>query len=95
MNKQESAGVRRVRPSGHSVVGGLEGVEIIDAMRDIVKRRAYSNINGVTVDTFSASAVIAIYDNVNEVNKQKLLVMSVVRLIAVCFATLDRVRHRS
>ena len=94
MDKHESAGVRRVRPSGHSVVGGLEGVEVIDAMRDIVKRRAYSNINGVTVDTFSASAVIAIYDNVNEVNKQKLLAMSVVRLIAVCFATLDRVRHR-
>lgn len=90
MNKAESMGVDTKRPSGVRVRAKLAGQAVIDALRTAVAEKSYANINGTTVDLFSASAVIAIFDRVNEANKEKLKAMPIHRMVSVCFATLNK-----
>lgn len=89
MNKAEQMGVSRTRPSGHTV-RTVPPIEVIQAMRDLVETKSYGIINGVAVDTFTASGVVALYDHVNEANKQKLSAMSVDRMIAVTYSTMQK-----
>lgn len=91
MNKAESMGVKGARKSGVAVQAALKGQGIIDALREAVKARSYANINGTTVDLFSASAVIAVFDAVNETNRQKLLALPVPRMVSLAFSALNRV----
>lgn len=90
MSKSEAV-VSRVRDKGRKVFAGVTGEGIIDAMRQIVQDGAFAKINGTTVDLFSASAVVTIYDNVSDANKAKLLTFSVPRIIDIAFATLRKV----
>lgn len=95
MNKAESMGVKGARRSGVQVRAKLEGQAVIDALRQAVKVRSYANINGTTVDLFSASAVITVFDAVNEANKLKLLAYPVPVLVERCFTILNRVQAGS
>lgn len=63
---------------------------VIEKLRLIVKERQANRVNGVLVDLFSASAVVQVYDVVNEANKAKLAQLPVRKLVAVCFKVLAK-----
>ena len=60
----------------------------IDAFRQIVTDKSYSKIDGVAIDLFSASAVIAVYDALSEENRVKFLVLSVVKMCKLAYKLL-------
>ena len=45
---------------------------VIEKMREIVSKKQAMKISGVMVDMFTASAVVQIYDKVNDANKKKM-----------------------
>ncbi len=51
-------------------------------------------ITPTILDTFSASALTTVYDNLNEINRQKLMSMPPVRQVDVAFKTLERANRR-
>jgi translation initiation factor 2 alpha subunit (eIF-2alpha) len=63
MTKKQHIAALRLSPLGE------EGVSQI---RKIVEERKYRKVNEVMVDVFTASAFIAVYDAVNDANKEKL-----------------------
>lgn len=93
MNKAEQMGVSRTRPSGHTV-RTVPQEEVIEAIRALSDSHSYGIVNGVAIDAYSASVVVAIYDAVNEANKQKLSAMPVKRMVDVAYSTLNRVRGK-
>ena len=44
----------------------------IEKMREIVSKKQAMKVGGVMVDMFTASAVVQIYDKVNDANKKKM-----------------------
>jgi hypothetical protein len=61
----------------------------IAKMRDIMKN-GYSKVNSVTVDSYSASAVIAVFDKLNPENQAKLKGLTVQKAVSVCFKLLNK-----
>jgi len=59
-------------------------------MQKIVDTGSYAKVDKQTVDTFSASAVIAVYNALNEENKAKLLSFGVVQAVDVAFKMLNK-----
>lgn len=78
----------RVREHGTHVTRSATPEEKIAAFRSIVARGGYSKIDGVTVDLFSASAVVAVYDALNDANKAKFAGLSVPKMATVAFKLL-------
>lgn len=75
----------RIREHGTPVTSSKDGDAIIAACRDIVARQQYAKINGHMVDLFSASAIVKVYDAVNDANKAKFKALPVARMAAVAF----------
>ena len=48
-----------------------DGAERIAAFREIVSECQHAKIDGCSIDLFSASIVVQVYDNLNEQNKTK------------------------
>jgi hypothetical protein len=82
MRKQEPT---RTRQNGTRVTASKDGLEVIAACRSIVTNGQYEKINGVMVDLFSASAVVKVFDALNETNKAKFLALSVSRMASLSF----------
>ena len=59
----------------------------LQALRDIVEH-GYSKIDGVTVDLFSASAILKVYDNISAENQVKYLKMSLPKMTSIAFKLL-------
>lgn len=65
--------------------------EVITKLRDIVKKRGYASVRdpklgkSVKVDIFSASAIIQVYDALNDTNKEKFAEMSIPKMAEVAF----------
>ena len=76
MSKQAYREAQRVAPIG------LRG---IIACRAIVREHQAAKINEVLVDGFSASAIMQVYDAVNDANKAKLLTLPVARVADIAF----------
>ena len=55
--------------------------KIIQKMREILKNKQFQKINGMIVDSFTASAVVQVYDKVNESNKKKMNSMKLEPLV--------------
>lgn len=64
---------------------GTEGIE--QARR--IAREGYAKINCVAVDSYSASALVAVYDRLNEENRAKLAALTVPRAVSVCFKLIN------
>ena len=60
----------------------------LTSLRSIVEHKGYSKIDGVTVDLFSASAILRVYDNISEENQAKYLGMSLPKMASVAFKLL-------
>ena len=78
----------RTRKHGTRVTKTKDGDEIIAACRSIIANSQYAKINGHMVDTFTASAIIKIYDAVNETNQEKLKALPVARMAQIAFKML-------
>lgn len=79
MSKANYRGEQRVKPFG------AEGLE---ACRVIVAKRQYAKVNEVMVDAYSASAIVAVCDQIGDENRAKLLAFPVARVADLCFKVL-------
>jgi len=62
----------------------------VDQMRDIVAKKSAKKINGVMVDMFTASAVVKVYDAINDTNKAKMDKMTVPAMANVAFKLMKK-----
>lgn len=81
MSKQTYRESRRVAPLG------LQGLEQI---RAIIAQHQAAKVNEVLVDLFSASAIVAVFDAVNEANREKLLALPVAQVADICFKVINK-----
>ena len=75
MSKQTYRESQRVKPIGH---------DGIVKCRDILKN-GYQKVNEVMIDSFSASAIIAVYDALSEASRDKFVSMPVVKAAEIAF----------
>lgn len=79
----------RTRKQGTRVTKTKDGAEILAACRSIVANGQYEKINGHMVDLFSASAIVKVYDALNETNKAKFAALPVARMTSVAMKLLS------
>lgn len=60
-------------------------VATLRALRGIVEHKQHGHVQGVTVDLFTASAILAVHDALNPANQQKLLKMPPLQMANVAF----------
>ena len=88
MNTKEQT---RVREQGTKVTNPQDGIERINAVRQIVTDCQYAKIDGIMLDLYSASAIIKVYDNLNEPNQIKYRGLPVYRMGEIAFKLLNKV----
>ncbi len=62
----------------------------IDKVRAIVANRQYAKVDGVLVDGFTASAIIAVYDNLSPEAQAKMAAMSVAKMGLIALKLVNR-----
>ena len=63
---------------------------VIEKMREIVSKKQAMKVSGVMVDMFTASAVVQIYDKVNDANKKKMEKMKPAQLANVAMKIMQK-----
>jgi hypothetical protein len=79
MTKELYRQAQRVKPCGE---------EGLARLRQIVAEKQSNKVNECTVDLFSASAIVKVYDALNETNRAKLLTFPVAHVAHVCMSLL-------
>jgi hypothetical protein len=79
-----------VREQGTIVTNPQDGIERIKAVRQIVEAKQYAKIDGIMVDLFSASAIINVYDNINEANQTKYRGLPVYKMADIAFKLMSK-----
>ena len=64
---------------------------VIDVARRIVQNGQYEKYKGMMLDTFTASAIIKVYDAVNDSNKKKLDSLKLPKLVNIVWKLLKKV----
>ena len=82
MNTQE---MTRTREQGTNVTKPTNGLERIAAVRDIVAQSQYAKVDGIMLDLFSASAIVTVYDALNETNQAKYREFPVSKMASIAF----------
>ena len=80
----------RTRVQGTQVTNPASGIERINAIRQIVTEKQYAKIDGIMVDLFSASAIIGVYDNINETHQAKYRELPVYRMADIAFKIMNK-----
>ena len=75
----------RIRENGRKVYSQLDGAGIVAACREIKETATFAKINGVMVDLFSASAIVAVHDACTDANRAKLLTLPLARMASLAF----------
>ena len=75
----------RIRERGTRVTRPTTPDERIAAIRRIVNEGQYAKVDGCMIDLFSAGAIVAVYDALNEVNRAKFAAMPAPKMAAVAF----------
>jgi len=78
----------RVRERGTMVTAPSSPAERIAALRQIVEEKQYAKIDGKMIDLFSASAILSVYDALNDANKAKYAAMPAPKMGLVAFKLL-------
>lgn len=81
--------VSRVRAGGRTVTRTTTPAETLAALREIKRTQSYAIVNGVTVDHYSACAIVAVHDALIAANQAKLLSLPIPRMAAVAFRLLN------
>ena len=79
-----------VPEGGTTVTRTTTPEEKIAVLRRIVTSRGYGEIDGVTVDLYSASAIVAVYDGLTETNRAFFAGMPIPRMAELGFKVLAR-----
>ena len=98
MMKQNPKGFKRMTakmgelPAMESVIkeNGMLNENVIEKMREIVSKKQAMKVSGVMVDMFTASAVVQIYDKVNDANKKKMEKMKPAQLANVAMKIMQK-----
>ena len=69
-------------------VGLNEGT--IDKVKEIASKKSAKKIDGVMVDSFTASAISQIYDKVNDANKKRMEKLPIVKLADLAFKMMQK-----
>jgi hypothetical protein len=79
----------RVREQGTIVTNPADfddaGLARINALKQIVEAKQYAKIDGIMVDLFSASAIVNVYNALNEDNQVKYRNCNVVKMSNIAF----------
>lgn len=75
----------RTRQRGTRVTLPTNGEERIAAIRQIVAEHQYAKIDGIMVDAFSASAIVAVYDALNPTNRAMFANFTVGKMARIAF----------
>jgi len=62
----------------------------VEVARRIVQNKQYEKYKGMMLDTFTASAIVKVYDAVNDANKKKLDSLKLPKLVSVVWKLLKR-----
>lgn len=83
----------RTRQHGTQVTSTTQlddpGMARIAAIRRIVEHHQYEKIDGLMVDGFTASAILQVYEAVNETNQAKLRKLPIPKMASVCLDLLN------
>ena len=81
----------RTREQGTKVWNSRENMLYkIDGCRDIVSRKQYAKIDGVMVDLFTASAIVAVYDALKvPANQEKFLSLGIVAMANMAYRLIE------
>ena len=63
----------------------------VEVARRIVQNKQYEKYKGMMLDTFTASAIIKVYDAVNDSNKKKLDSLKLPKLVNIVWKLLKKV----
>ena len=80
--------VNRTRPLGRAVTRAATPEEKLAAFRRIVADRTFAIIDGATIDLFSASAVVAVYDALGPEAQAKYLTFPAARMALLAYKLL-------
>lgn len=80
----------RTRLNGTKVTLSSSPEEKISAIRNIVENHQYAKIDGVAVDAFSAGAIIAVYDALNDANKKRYASFNVSKMADMAFKLINK-----
>lgn len=75
----------RTREQGTVVTKPSTGQQRIHAIRRIVEEHQYAKVDGLMVDLFSASAIVAVYDALSPENQAKYASLSARKMALVAF----------
>jgi hypothetical protein len=60
-------------------------IDRISKFRKIVSEKQIGRVDGVNIDTYSASAVLAVYERLSDENKIKFVALPVYRMVTIAF----------
>jgi hypothetical protein len=63
---------------------------VIDKVKEIASKKSAKKIDGVMVDSFTASAISQIYDKVNDANKKKMEKLPITKLADLAFKMMQK-----
>ena len=63
---------------------------VIDKVKEIDSKKSAAKIDGVMVDSFTASAISQIYDKVNDANKKKMEKLPIIKLANLAFKMMQK-----
>ena len=63
---------------------------VIDKVKEIASKKSAAKIDGVMVDSFTASAISQIYDKVNDANKKKMDSLPITKLANLAFKMMQK-----
>ena len=63
---------------------------VIDKVKEIASKKQAMKIDGVMVDSFTASAISQIYDKVNDANKKKMEKLPITKLANLAFKLMQK-----
>ena len=66
------------------------GESVIDKVKEIASKKSAKKIDGVMVDSFTASAISQIYDKVNDANKKKMEKLPITKLAELAFKMMQK-----
>jgi hypothetical protein len=64
--------------------------DVIEQLKEIVKEHQYRKIDGVIVDVMTASAILKVYENINETNREKYLKLPITRMADIAWQLLNK-----
>lgn len=57
----------------------------IEEFKKIIDTSTMNEIDGYTIDSFSAGVVVGVYENIKEENQKKLMSLPVLKIIDMCY----------